>query len=89
MSKYENDRLRAMSRFVRSLLTEDYYRQNIVDLVAELQNEIVYDFGHLVFDKIKSTTDDASSNDFTFYDVNTEKKVRVSFNYVTGGKDEN
>ena len=88
-TKYENDRLIAYNKFVERLLTDKYRRENISDDVAELSSEIAEDFGHVItqFDQIGE--DFTRSTNFYFYDVPTEKVVKVSFEYEDLEESEN
>ena len=80
-SKYENDRLVAMTKFVKRLTTSKYHWDNISDEVADISSEVADIYGHVItqFDQIGE--DFTRSTNFYFYDVPTEKVVKVSFEY--------
>lgn len=65
MSKYEDNRLIAISSFVEKLITDKYYSDTISDTIAELSGEISMNNGHVInfFDKLQSNFD----NDSHFY----------------------
>ena len=89
MSKYEKDRLVAISSFFERLSTDNYYWDRISDELAELSSEISDNNGHVVVNFEKLSSDFSNDKYFYFFDKPTNKFVKVEFSFVDEKGDKN
>ncbi len=82
MSKYEKDRLVAISSFFEKLSTDNYYWDRISDELAELSGEISDNNGHVVVNFEKLSSDFSDNSYFYFFDKPTSKFVKVQFSFI-------
>tara|TARA_R100000734_G_C3274815_1_gene69851 strand:+ start:187 stop:459 length:273 start_codon:yes stop_codon:yes gene_type:complete len=85
MSYYEKRRLYAIREFFRLLTTDDYFRKNIADDLAELTDEVTNNCLHVVTGFEQQQIHNGDSDGLIVYDPPTGKHIEISFKYVDEG----
>ena len=88
MNKYENRRLYAIREFFRLLITDDYFKKNIADDLAEITDEVTNNCLHVVtgFEEQQIPNSAIGDSDgLIVYDAPTGKHIEISFKYVDEG----
>ena len=85
MSYYEKRRLYAIREFFRLLTTDDYFRKNIADDLAELTDEVTNNCLHVVTGFAQQQIHNGDSDGLIVYDPPTGKHIEISFKYVDEG----